>query len=142
MSGEIVLRVNGKPHTVQAAPDTPLLDVLRNEPGLTSPPSGCGNEKCGACMVLVGARATPSCKLPISEVGQARITTLEGLIEVGELHPVQRAFLEEQAAQYGYCLNGMIITTAALLANAIFDATGARLRQIPFTPARVKVALG
>ena len=66
-------------------------------------------------MVLVGAKATQSCKLPVSEVGQARITTLEGLIEEGELHPVQRAFIEEQAAQCGYCLNGMIITTAALL---------------------------
>ncbi len=66
-------------------------------------------------MVLVGSQAKQSCKLPVSEVGKARITTLEGLIEEGELHPVQRAFLEEQAAQCGYCLNGMIITTAALL---------------------------
>jgi len=66
-------------------------------------------------MVLFGDSAKPSCKLPVSEVGKARITTLEGLIEEGELHPVQQAFLEEQAAQCGYCLNGMIITTAALL---------------------------
>ena len=66
-------------------------------------------------MVLVGTKATQSCKLPVSEAGQSRITTLEGLIEEGELHPVQRAFIEEQAAQCGYCLNGMIITTAALL---------------------------
>ena len=66
-------------------------------------------------MVLVGAKATQSCKLAVSEVGQARITTLEGLIEEGELHPVQQAFIEEQAAQCGYCLNGMIISTAALL---------------------------
>lgn len=115
MPDQIVLIVNGKPHTVQAAPDTPLLYVLHNELGLTSPHYGCGDERCGACMVLVGARATPSCKLAISEVGQARITTLEGLIEEGELHPVQRAFIEEQAAQCGYCLNGMIISTAALL---------------------------
>jgi aerobic-type carbon monoxide dehydrogenase small subunit (CoxS/CutS family) len=115
MSGEIVLIVNGKPHNVKAAPDTPLLYVLRNELGLTSPHYGCGDEKCGACMVLIGARAMPSCKLAVSEVGQARITTLEGLIEEGELHPVQSAFLEEQAAQCGYCLNGMIITTAPLL---------------------------
>lgn len=115
MSGEIVIIVNGKPHTVQAAPDTPLLYVLRNELGLKGPHYGCGDEKCGACMVLVGAKATPSCKLPVSEVGQSRITTLEGLIEQGELHPVQRAFIEEQAAQCGYCLNGMIISTAGLL---------------------------
>jgi nicotinate dehydrogenase subunit A len=115
MSEKIVLIVNGKPHSVQAPPDTPLLYVLRNELGLSGPHYGCGDETCGACMVLVGAKARQSCKLPVSEVGQARITTLEGLIEDGELHPVQRAFIEEQAAQCGYCLNGMIITTAALL---------------------------
>jgi len=66
-------------------------------------------------MVLIGARARQSCKLPVAEVGTARITTLEGLIEEGELHPVQRAFIEEQAAQCGYCLNGLILSTAALL---------------------------
>ena len=115
MSEEIVLIVNGKPHTVQATADTPLLYVLRNELGLTGPQFGCGEETCGACMVLIGANAKPSCKLPVSEVGRARITTLEGLIEQGELHPVQQAFLEAQAAQCGYCLNGMIIATAALL---------------------------
>jgi len=115
MSSEIVIFVNGKPHTVQAAPDTPLLYVLRNELALSGPHFGCGDEKCGACMVLIGANATQSCKLPVSEVGQARITTLEGLIEEGQLHPVQQAFLDEQAAQCGYCINGMIISTAALL---------------------------
>jgi len=115
MSGEIVLIVNGKQHTVQAAPDTPLLYVLRNELGLNGPHFGCGGEKCGACMVLVGAKPTLSCHLPISEIGRSRITTLEGLIENGELHPVQQAFIEEQAMQCGYCVNGMIITTAALL---------------------------
>lgn len=115
MSDEIVLVVNGKQHTVQAAGDTPLLYVLRNELGLTGPQYGCGEETCGACMVLIGNQATPSCKLPVSRVGRSRITTLEGLVEEGELHPVQRAFLEEQASQCGYCLNGMIIATAALL---------------------------
>ncbi len=115
MSNEIPLIVNGKPHTVHAAPDTPLLYVLRGELGLTGPHLGCGEETCGACMVLVGAKATASCKLPVGEVGKSRITTLEGLIEDGELHPVQQAYLDEQAAQCGYCLNGMIITTAALL---------------------------
>jgi nicotinate dehydrogenase subunit A len=115
MSDPIVLTVNGKSHTVQAAPDTPLLYVLRNELELTGPQFGCGEETCGACMVLIGATAQPSCKLPVSQVGQARITTLEGLIEEGELHPVQQALLEEQAAQCGYCLNGMITTTAVLL---------------------------
>ncbi len=115
MSDEISLIVNGKPHTMRAAPDTPLLYVLRDELGLTGPHFGCGEETCGACMVLVGAKATNSCKLPVGEVGKSRITTLEGLIEDGELHPVQQAYLDEQAAQCGYCLNGMIITTAALL---------------------------
>lgn len=115
MTSEIVLVVNGRQHRVQSAPDTPLLYVLRNELELSGPHYGCGEETCGACMVLIGAHAKQSCKLPVSEVGQARITTLEGLIEDGELHPVQRAFIDEQAAQCGYCLNGIIISTAALL---------------------------
>jgi nicotinate dehydrogenase subunit A len=115
MSDEIVLVVNEKPYPVQAAPDTPLLYVLRNELGLMGPHFGCGEEQCGACMVLVGCQARPACQLPVSAFGRARITTLEGLMAEGELHPVQRAFLEEQASQCGYCLNGMIMTTAALL---------------------------
>jgi nicotinate dehydrogenase subunit A len=115
MSNETVLIVNGKPHKIQAEPGTPLLYVLRNELGLTGPQFGCGEETCGACMVLIGGRATPSCKLPVSKVARSRITTLEGLIEQSELHPVQRAFIEEQAAQCGYCINGMIITITALL---------------------------
>ncbi len=115
MPGDIVITVNGKQHTVQSASDTPLLYVLRNEVGLSGPHFGCGGEKCGACMVLVGAEPMLSCHLPVSEVGHARITTLEGLIEEGELHPVQRAFIDEQATQCGYCVNGMIISTAALL---------------------------
>lgn len=115
MSDEIVLVVNGNSHVIQAAEDTPLLYVLRNELGLTAPQFGCGEENCGACMVLIGDQAKPTCKLPVSRVGRSRITTLEGLMEEGELHPVQRAFLEEQASQCGYCLNGMIIRTAALL---------------------------
>ena len=115
MSDEIVLMVNGEPHKVHAEPHTPLLYILRNELGLTGPQFGCGEEMCGACMVLIGNKARQSCKLLVSEVGRSRITTLEGLIEQGELHPVQRAFLEEQAAQCGYCLNGMIIATTALL---------------------------
>ena len=115
MSDEIIITVNGTPHIVQAEPDTPLLYVLRNELGLAAPHFGCGEEQCGACMVLLGDKAKQSCKLPVSETGNTRITTLEGLMAEGELHPVQQAFIEEQAAQCGYCLNGMIITTAALL---------------------------
>ncbi len=115
MSDGIELVVNGKRHTVHSAPETPLLYVLRDELGLSGPHFGCGEETCGACMVLIGSNARQSCKLPISEVGNSRITTLEGLIEDGELHPVQQAFLDTQAAQCGYCINGMIIVTAALL---------------------------
>ncbi len=115
MADELVITVNGKPHTVQSAPDTPLLYVLRNELGLHGPQYGCGQEQCGACMVLVGSEAKNSCKLKVSEVGQAPITTVEGLMEDGKLHPVQRAFLEEEAAQCGYCTSGMIIRTTALL---------------------------
>src|ERR1051325_12082627 len=102
MSEEIVLIVNGKPHGVQAESGTALLYVLRNELGLTGPQFGCGEETCGACMVLIGDKAAPSCKRPVSEVGRSRITTLEGLMGKGELHPVQRAFVEEQATQCGY----------------------------------------
>jgi nicotinate dehydrogenase subunit A len=128
MSDEIVLIVNGKPHTVQAAPDTPLLYVLRNELGLTGPHFGCGDELCGACTVLIGAKAKKSCKLPVSEVGRSRITTLEGLIEEGELHPVQSAFIEGQAVQCGYCVNGMIMTTVALLSKSPHP-TDAQIRE-------------
>ncbi len=115
MADTVVLTVNGERHEVRAAPDTPLLYVLRNELGLSAPLFGCGLEQCGACKVLRGAEAVVSCSLPVSEVTGAQITTLEGLAEDGVLHPVQQAFLDEQAAQCGYCSNGMIMTIAALL---------------------------
>ena len=115
MAGELVITVNGKAHTVQAPPDTPLLYVLRNELGLHGPQFGCGLEQCGACMVLIGAEAKNSCKIKVAEVGQAQVTTLEGLIEDGQLHPVQQAFIEEEAAQCGYCISGMIISATALV---------------------------
>ncbi len=115
MAEQLVINVNGKPHTVQATPDTPLLYVLRNELGLHGPQFGCGLEQCGACMVLYGAEAKNSCKLLVGEVGQTPITTLEGLAEDGQLHPAQQAFIEEEAAQCGYCTNGMIISATAFL---------------------------
>src|SRR5512142_657117 len=115
MSDGIELVINGKRYTVRAARETPLLYVLRDELGFTGPHFGCGEETCGACMVLIGSNAKEACKLPIGEVGSSRITTLEGLMEDGELHPVQQAFLDEQAAQCGYCINGMIMAAAALL---------------------------
>ncbi len=117
MAEQLVINVNGKRHNVQATPDTPLLYVLRNELGLHGPQFGCGLEQCGACMVLYGAEAKQSCKLLVGDVGQTPITTLEGLAEDGQLHPVQRAFIEEEAAQCGYCTNGMIISATALLMN-------------------------
>jgi len=115
MAKQIVITVNGKPHTVQAAPETPLLYVLRNELGLHGPQFGCGLEQCGACMVIYGREAKQSCKMTIADVGQIPIITLEGLMEDGQLHPVQEAFIEEQAAQCGFCTNGMIIAASALL---------------------------
>src|SRR5215468_2794188 len=104
MADELVITVNGKSHSVQAAPDTPLLHVLRNELGLNGPQFGCGLEQCGACLVIIGTKSAPSCLLPVAKVGEMPVTTLEGLAVDGELHPVQRAFIEEQAAQCGYCI--------------------------------------
>jgi nicotinate dehydrogenase subunit A len=115
MDTGILLTVNGRRHVVTAAPETPLLFVLRNDLQLNGPQFGCGQEQCGACMVLVGAKATLSCRLPLSEVGSAAVTTLEGLSVDGKLHPVQQAFIEQQAAQCGYCSNGMMMSAAALL---------------------------
>lgn len=115
MPDPLVINVNGSRHTVQASSDTPLLYVLRNEVGLNGPQFGCGSESCGACTVLLGARAVQSCSLPVSEAADGAITTLEGLQAGDELHPIQRAFIEEQAAQCGYCINGMVMTTAAFL---------------------------
>lgn len=115
MANGLIISVNGKPHHVQADPDTPLLYVLRNELGLNGPQFGCGLEQCGACMVLLGTKAQQSCKMPVSDAAAAPITTLEGLGADGELHPIQRAFIQEQAAQCGYCGNGMVIAAAALL---------------------------
>jgi nicotinate dehydrogenase subunit A len=101
---------------VQSAPDTPLLYVLRDELGLHGPRFGCGLGQCGACTVHVGDRAVRSCRLPLSAVN-GPITTLEGLSRGGQLHPVQQAFINEQAAQCGYCTNGMIMESVILLNN-------------------------
>ena len=115
MTEELVITVNGKRHQVQAMPDTPLLYVLRNELELNGPCFGCGLEQCGACMVLRGAEAVHSCRRPVGEFAGTQITTLEGLGTPEEPHPVQQAFLDEQAAQCGYCSNGLLISMAALL---------------------------
>lgn len=111
----IRLTVNGKVHDVGAAPDTPLLYVLRNDLELNSPKFGCGLGECGACTVIIDGVAARSCVIPVSGCAQRSILTLEGLGSREHLDPVQNAFIEEQAAQCGYCLNGMIMTTKALL---------------------------
>jgi nicotinate dehydrogenase subunit A len=115
MPEQLTITVNGVPHSVAATVDTPLLYVLRNELELNSPRFGCGLEQCGACTVLRGTEAVHSCRLPVGEVAGAPITTLEGLGTADEPHPVQQAFIEEQAAQCGYCSPGLIVTAAALL---------------------------
>ena len=109
------ITVNGKPHSVEAEPDTPLLYVLRNDLGLHGPRFGCGLGQCGACTVQVGKQAVRSCQLPVAKVAGRTVTTLEGLGTEQKPHPLQQAFIDEQAAQCGYCINGMIMTASALL---------------------------
>jgi nicotinate dehydrogenase subunit A len=111
----IRLTVNGRIHDVDAAPDTALLYVLRNDLELNGPKYGCGLGECGACTVLIDGVAARSCVIPISGCVQRDILTLEGLGTREHPDPVQDAFIREQAAQCGYCLNGMIMTTKALL---------------------------
>jgi nicotinate dehydrogenase subunit A len=109
------LTVNGRSHDVMAAHDTPLLYVLRNDLELNSPKYGCGLGECGACTVLIDGVAARSCVIPIASCTQRNIVTLEGLGTREHPDAVQQAFIDEQAAQCGYCLNGMIMTAKALL---------------------------
>jgi nicotinate dehydrogenase subunit A len=111
----IQLKVNGKAQTVTAEPDTPLLYVLRNDFELNGAKFGCGLAQCGACTVLVDGKATRSCVTPIGTLGASDITTIEGLGTIEKPHPLQRTFMDEQAAQCGYCINGMIMTAKELL---------------------------
>ena len=111
----IRLTVNNAIYDVAAEPSASLLQVLRNDIGLNGPKYGCGLGQCGACLVLVDGKAARSCVLPPAAVVGKQVTTLEGLGSGDKLHPVQQAFIEEQGAQCGYCLNGMIIRTVALL---------------------------
>jgi nicotinate dehydrogenase subunit A len=115
MKQQFVLKVNGNSHTVTADPTTPLLYILRNQLQLNGPKYGCGLQQCGACMVLLDGRAQPSCMMTAKAATEYNITTLEGLAENGNLHPVQEAFVKEQAAQCGYCLNGMVMSAVSLL---------------------------
>ena len=116
MKENIPLNVNGRSVQVEVDPATPLLYVLRNNLRLNGPKFGCGLEQCGSCMVLIDGKASKTCLLPVNEVQNRKIVTLEGLAgDNGKLHPVQEAFIEEQAAQCGYCLNGMIISAVSML---------------------------
>src|SRR5690606_10697548 len=109
------LHVNGQTHHVTVEADTPLLYVLRNDLELNGPKFGCGVGACGACTVLFDGVAARSCVVPVKAVVAREVTTLEGLGSIQEPNPVQRAFIEQQGAQCGYCLNGMIMTVQALL---------------------------
>ena len=108
----MIVEINGIEKSVSAAPDTPLLYVLRNDLGLPGTRFGCGSGQCGACFVLVDGRAMASCDLPVSLVAGRKVTTIEGL---GGEHPVQKALERHQAAQCGYCMSGIVMTAVALL---------------------------
>ena len=107
------LTVNGQTHTVEADPSTPLLYILRNDLGLNGPKFGCGLGQCGACTVIINGNAVRSCQELVRSSTRAEITTLEGLGSIDNPHPIQQAFIDEQAAQCGYCINGMIMTAKA-----------------------------
>jgi nicotinate dehydrogenase subunit A len=111
----VSLRVNGRNFASTADPDTPLLYILRNDLKLNGPKFGCGRGQCGACTVIIDGRAARACVTALSDVGDREIVTLEGLGSRDSPHPVQRAFIEEQAAQCGYCMNGMIMQAKAFL---------------------------
>lgn len=111
----LTLTVNGQEHELAVSPQTPLLNVLRNDLALNGPKYGCGLGECGACSVLIDGMAARTCVLPVSAAVGHNVITLDGLASNGQLDPVQQAFIEAQAAQCGYCLNGMIITVRALL---------------------------
>lgn len=115
MQRTIALKVNGEAVEVTALDDTPLLYILRNDLCLNGPKYGCGLGECGACTVIVDGLAARSCVFPLGGAEGREVTTLEGLGNSASPHPVQRAFIDEQAAQCGYCMNGMIMTAKALL---------------------------
>ena len=111
----ISLRVNGETHTVDTDPATPLLYVLSDDLGLHGPKFGCGLGQCGACTVIVDGRAVRSCVTPVNTIGASDVTTLEGLGTPEKPHAIQQAFIDEQAAQCGFCLSGVILTAKAYL---------------------------
>jgi len=124
----MTLKVNGRTHTLDIDPSTPLLYILRNDLGLQGPRFGCGLGQCGACTVIIKGAAVRSCITPSSTVQGSEITTLEGLGKEGRLHPVQQAWIEEQVPQCGFCQNGQIMTAKALLDRKP-NPTDAEIRQ-------------
>jgi len=124
----VMLKVNGKTHTVDVETSIPLLYVLRNDIGLQGPRFGCGLGQCGACTVIIKGEAVRSCIRAVSTVQGAEITTLEGLTVNGVLHPVQQAWIDEQVPQCGFCQNGQIMTAKALL-DRNPSPTDAEIRQ-------------
>jgi nicotinate dehydrogenase subunit A len=122
------LRVNGEAHSVDVDADTPLLYVLSDELGLRGPKFGCGLGQCGACTVIAGGRAVRSCVAPVSSMTNTEITTLEGLGSIERPHPIQQAFIDEQAAQCGFCLSGVILTAVAFV-DRTPAASGADIQQ-------------
>ena len=123
----ITLKVNGKTHTLDIDPSTPLLYILRNDLGLQGPRFGCGLGQCGACTVILKGASVRSCITPTSAAQGSEITTLEGLAQDGRLHPVQQAWIDEQVPQCGFCQNGQIMTAKALL-DKNPDPTDAEIR--------------
>ncbi|HEY3304019.1 MAG TPA: (2Fe-2S)-binding protein [Candidatus Binatia bacterium] len=111
----ISLKVNGKARTVETDPETPLLYVLRNDLKLNGPKFGCGLSQCGACNVIMDGKAIRSCVTAVKSATNRPVTTLEGLGSTKKLHPLQKAFIDEQALQCGYCINGMVMSAKALL---------------------------
>jgi nicotinate dehydrogenase subunit A len=112
---EITLKVNGRQHLLTVDPETPLLFVLNDELGLRGPRFGCGMAQCGACTVIMRGQVVRSCVMPVSTAGENEITTLEGLGTPEHPHPIQQAFIEEGAAQCGFCLSGVILTAKCVL---------------------------
>jgi nicotinate dehydrogenase subunit A len=125
----VTLSVNGKTQRLDVEPDTPLLYVLRDNLGLHGPKFGCGLEQCGSCTVLVDGRAVRSCSVAVGKLGPGKVVTLEGLGTVQKPHPVQRAFIEEQAAQCGYCINGMVMQATAFLSARQTSPSEREIRQ-------------
>jgi nicotinate dehydrogenase subunit A len=146
MPRAIQFSLNGEPVEIDVDSRRPLLWVLRTELGLTGTKYGCGERECGACTVLLNGRPTFSCRTPLRSVQGREVTTIEGLAENGNLHPVQRAFADHDALQCGFCTPGMIMGAVGLLrrnvgANAIHDAVGVRLYELPMTPGRIRSAV-